>query len=72
VISEEIATGSEEVSAIIQVVSSNSSVLANETNEIFALVNKQKETMEVLGKVGIQNALAIQQIAHHVNKFKVS
>jgi methyl-accepting chemotaxis protein len=72
VISEEIATGSEEVSAIIQVVSSNSSVLADETNEIFTLVNKQKETMEVLEKVGIQNAIAIQQIAQHVNKFKVS
>jgi methyl-accepting chemotaxis protein len=72
VISEEIAAGSEEVSAIIQVVSGNSSVLANETNEIFTLVNKQKETMEVLEKVGIQNAIAIQQIAQHVNKFKVS
>jgi methyl-accepting chemotaxis protein len=72
VISEEIATGSEEVSAIIQVVSSNSSVLADETNEIFTLVNKQKETMEVLEKVGIQNAIAIQQIAQNVNKFKVS
>jgi methyl-accepting chemotaxis protein len=72
VISEEIAAGSEEVSAIIQVVSSNSSVLADETNEIFTLVNKQKETMEVLEKVGIQNAIAIQQIAQHVNKFKVS
>jgi methyl-accepting chemotaxis protein len=72
VISEEIAAGSEEVSAIIQVVSGNSSVLANETNEIFTLVNKQKETMEVLEKVGIQNAIAIQQIAQHANKFKVS
>jgi methyl-accepting chemotaxis protein len=72
VISEEIATGSEEVSAIIQVVSSNSSVLADETNEIFTLVNKQKETMEVLEKVGIKNAIAIQQIAQNVNKFKVS
>ncbi|WP_449619664.1 methyl-accepting chemotaxis protein [Robertmurraya sp. Marseille-Q9965] len=71
-ISEEIAAGSEEVSASIHEVSSNSSVLADETNEIFTLMNKQKETLEILEKVGADNTLAIQQIDQQVDKFKVS
>ncbi|RTR26700.1 hypothetical protein EKG37_20550 [Robertmurraya yapensis] len=71
-IAEEIAAGSEEVSASIHEVSSNSNVLADETNDIFTLMNTQKETLEILEKVGSDNTMAIQQIDQQVNKFKLS